>query len=87
MREKYMLVCVCEREIEHPQFFDTVESAHDAMLVELANFMGITTKEVTEMYTDEYDVYDNVGFTHMEAWAEHYGRNIDWKIFDVGRLT
>jgi len=84
--KKYMLVCVYEREIEHPVFFDTHEEAHEAMCRDFASVMGLTYEEVKDAYNtflNGGEFYECAGMNNESAWCENYGNNCDWKIFDV----
>lgn len=54
---KYMLICVAERDIEEPEFFDTLEEAHTAMCEQLADVYGVPVEDIKESYLsgEEYD--------------------------------
>lgn len=69
---KYMLICVAERDIEEPEFFDTLEEAHTAMCEQLADVYGVPVEDIKESYVNE-----------SSAWGERHGNNFDWKIFEV----
>ena len=79
---RYMLICVCEREIEEPKFFDTYEEAHNAMCKDFADVMGLTYEEVMETY-HECEEIDYACINPENAWCERHHNNYDWKIFYV----
>lgn len=80
---KYMLICVAERDIEEPEFFDTLEEAHTAMYEQLADVYGVPVEDIKESYLsgEEYDSQTCVN--ESSAWGERHGNNFDWKIFEV----
>lgn len=80
---RYMLICVVERDIEEPEFFNTMEDAHAEMCRQLADVYDIPIEDINESYLsgEEYDAYTCVN--EDSAWGERHGNNFDWKIFKV----
>lgn len=80
---KYVLICVSERDICEPEFFDSMEEAHAEMCQQLADVYGVPVEEINESYLsgEEYDGQTCVN--EDSAWGERHGNNFDWKIFNI----
>ena len=68
MQNKYILLNVIERNINDPQFFDTIEDAKKELK---SQFEGLKDEmDEGELYSDGLNAYANVK-----------GLNYDWKIY------
>lgn len=81
--KNWMLVCCYERDIEEPQFFETYEEAYEQMRMEFLAMLGWKEEELEEMLIESGD---ECGLVKMAAWAERYGNNCDWKIFNLTEI-
>lgn len=77
---KYLLIHCCEREIEPPKVFDTLEQAKKALYKEVCSAMKIPRKRFEEMksYYSADIIYDGTcGF------AVVCGDAYDWQIYKM----
>ena len=84
--KNWMLVCCCERDIEHPRFFETKEEAVYAMCADVGDVLGMTPEEVmeTRLNGTEINLYAIVGDDY--AWSDRHVP-CDWKVFDISWAT
>ena len=80
---KYLLIEVIEREVSEPEFFNTWDAAHTEMCKRVAEAYGLTQEEVCDAYMRGEELDDAYTVLEYEAWGERYGKNFDWKIFEV----
>lgn len=84
--KKYMLIECVERDFSVPEFYDTYEQAHDAMCNRVADVICVDVEEIKASYAENEDYREGVGVTDTMAWAERFGNNYDWKIFNLSEF-
>jgi len=84
--KKYMLISMCHREIDPPQFFETAEEAKAAMYSEFAQCMDMEVSEALEKYmNDEWE--DDAQITEEYATASPHKELLAWQIFDLSTIN
>ena len=91
INKNIILITCFERKIKTPLFFETHEQAHKKMCECIAKELDVPIEEIYELYqnytsTGEFED-DSIGITDDSAWAERFGNNIDWRIFDLSLIT
>lgn len=86
-KKEYVLLEVIEREISQPAFFDNLSDAQMTMCRRFAQSLGVPEGDVWDSFleNDSYTAEDNdcCHLERMSGYAERYGQNFDWKIFEV----
>ena len=81
--KNWMLVCVTERDIENPRFFETEQEAFNEMCKDIADLTGLLLGEVIEGYHNGGDIGRDTYVGERYAYSDA-GVCCDWRIFNIG---
>lgn len=56
------------------------------MCEQIADVIGVDVEEVKASYAENKVFADGIGVTTNMAWAERFGNNYDWKIFNLAEI-